>query len=458
MADPSCEVTICAFKSSAFFCLPHGVAPKGRGALGQPKTHPDFAAESTSRKAAIYHRIWVPSIYGNRQKLAVGAMPRISSPPARKSKPVHEQALRNTCPCPSYDPSWKVPQDTTSRPKRGPFTDPHLRKETAQTRKRGSCIRCRMQRIRCSTDADNQAGPCRSCASLLPSESRLPCFKAKITDIRLHGLSDAQWPSWLLDSALLTPTPRHEKTSTHIETIQILYGLCSGTVELRMRKLTMAEHGSLAKNWGVQHSESSVDNTPYVLLDYGTAKKAYTRYIRKNAGIILRRALGGKDRLIYTTYRQAWKVYVNSETPPEALALLGRVFRLWVALRMAAGAEGCAVDMERTRRPGLAGNETSCDRTVTVPFLVKTQLEFLLDEDVIGNLQTEVLKLLQAMMYKGQRSTWLTRYLTVFILLHNYVLLMAHERHSTNGDTRTRSEDGNILSSLRPLDSFADER
>lgn len=34
--------------------------------------------------------------------------------------------------------------------KRGPFRDPLLREQTAQTRKRGSCIRCKMQRIRVS--------------------------------------------------------------------------------------------------------------------------------------------------------------------------------------------------------------------------------------------------------------------------------------------------------------------
>lgn len=34
--------------------------------------------------------------------------------------------------------------------KRGPFKDPSLREQTAQTRKIGSCIRCRMQRIRVS--------------------------------------------------------------------------------------------------------------------------------------------------------------------------------------------------------------------------------------------------------------------------------------------------------------------
>lgn len=40
--------------------------------------------------------------------------------------------------------------------KRGPFRDPVLREQTAQTRKRGSCIRCKMQRIRVG----------RSCAKL----------------------------------------------------------------------------------------------------------------------------------------------------------------------------------------------------------------------------------------------------------------------------------------------------
>jgi hypothetical protein len=35
--------------------------------------------------------------------------------------------------------------------KRGPFKDQNLREQTAQTRKMGSCIRCRMQRIRVSS-------------------------------------------------------------------------------------------------------------------------------------------------------------------------------------------------------------------------------------------------------------------------------------------------------------------
>ena len=47
-------------------------------------------------------------------------------------------------------------------PKRGPFQDVNLRRQTAATRKIGSCIRCRMQRIRV----------------IIPKENPLPCKTA----------------------------------------------------------------------------------------------------------------------------------------------------------------------------------------------------------------------------------------------------------------------------------------
>lgn len=51
---------------------------------------------------------------------------------------------------------------TNQRPaqaKRGPFKTTKERQATAETRKIGSCIRCRMQRIRASTPNSNLSGP-----------------------------------------------------------------------------------------------------------------------------------------------------------------------------------------------------------------------------------------------------------------------------------------------------------
>jgi hypothetical protein len=41
-----------------------------------------------------------------------------------------------------------APSEMGNHSRRGPFKDPHVRAQTAQTRKDNACLRCRMQRIR----------------------------------------------------------------------------------------------------------------------------------------------------------------------------------------------------------------------------------------------------------------------------------------------------------------------
>lgn len=52
-----------------------------------------------------------------------------------------------------HNPNFNILLPNQRGGKRGPFRDPSLREQTAQTRRIGSCIRCRMQRIRVSARA-----------------------------------------------------------------------------------------------------------------------------------------------------------------------------------------------------------------------------------------------------------------------------------------------------------------
>ena len=85
-----------------------------------------------------------------------------SSPEAPGSQP-HQYTILSSCAAPSsgffpdsrndvprQDPqsNFDILQPNQRGGKRGPFKDPSLREQTAQTRRIGSCIRCRMQRIR----------------------------------------------------------------------------------------------------------------------------------------------------------------------------------------------------------------------------------------------------------------------------------------------------------------------
>lgn len=55
---------------------------------------------------------------------------------------------RNEVPRQDPQSNFDILQPNQRGGKRGPFKDPSLREQTAQTRRIGSCIRCRMQRIR----------------------------------------------------------------------------------------------------------------------------------------------------------------------------------------------------------------------------------------------------------------------------------------------------------------------
>jgi hypothetical protein len=61
-----------------------------------------------------------------------------------------EEVLQNGWSLIDQHPNFEILLPNQRGGKRGPFKDPNLREQTAQTRKIGSCIRCRMQRIRVS--------------------------------------------------------------------------------------------------------------------------------------------------------------------------------------------------------------------------------------------------------------------------------------------------------------------
>jgi hypothetical protein len=63
--------------------------------------------------------------------------------------------------------------------RRGPFKDSGQRELTARTRKIGSCIRCRMQRIRVSTSLGSEYG-----ARSIASENSVTDSRHSVTLIR----------------------------------------------------------------------------------------------------------------------------------------------------------------------------------------------------------------------------------------------------------------------------------
>ncbi|KAM5355866.1 hypothetical protein ACJ41O_002512 [Fusarium nematophilum] len=312
--------------------------------------------------------------------------------------------------------------------KRGPFKDPNLREQTAQTRKIGSCIRCRMQRIRCENNPEEEGGPCLTCKKVSNSRAgRFPCLRYKITDIRLFKPGQVPGYEWTRRWNNNISDPIQHWASEELKTIYISEGLSAKCVKVEVRRFIPQAGDKLVRTWDYRGTKKSVSIPPYALVNLDEVKKAYLDHIRDSMQDAFGRLLGPRDGLLVKTYGRAWHIYRDPSTSPECLDLLHHTLMLWMSVRLT------------TRSSFIVGNETLgmsrniLDATspnhgmIPLPPVLGAQLDLILIHHIQTRLRRELLDKLQKMMSKNKQSTWLVTYLVIFILLHNTALITAHD-------------------------------
>ncbi|KAH0493991.1 hypothetical protein TgHK011_000630 [Trichoderma gracile] len=312
--------------------------------------------------------------------------------------------------------------------KRGPFRDQSLREQTAQTRKMGSCIRCRMQRIRCEFNSDGLGGSCLTCKKVENTKAaRLPCLRYKITDMTLYKPGQVPGYEWTQRWNKNSSDPIQLWASREVKVIYISVGFSNRYMPLQVRRFVPRDGDKLERTWDYQGTKKSVTIPPYALVDLEAGKSAYTRYIRDSMTDIFRNMLGDSENLLYKTYLQAWHMWKDPATPPETFELLNWTLRLWIAVRLSttsafiAGKEklGMATDIldETSPNPG----------KIPLPPVLGAQMDMILIQHIQTKLRHELLDNLQKVMLKNKPSSWLVTYLVAFILLHNVALITKHD-------------------------------
>ncbi|KAF7546368.1 hypothetical protein G7Z17_g8486 [Cylindrodendrum hubeiense] len=312
--------------------------------------------------------------------------------------------------------------------KRGPFKDLNLREQTAQTRKIGSCIRCRMQRIRCENNADEEGGPCLTCKKVSNSRAgRFPCLRYKITDIRLFKPGQVPGFEWTRRWNNNISDPIQNWASEDLKTIYISDGLSNKCVEVQVRRFIPQAGDKLERTWDFKGMKRSVSIPPYALVKLDDVKRAYSEHIQESMREAFGSLLGRPESLLYQTYDRAWRIFRDPSTPMECLDLLGRTLMLWMSIRLS------------TRSSFIVGNETLgmprdiLDETspnhgmIPLPPVLGAQLDLVLIHHIQTRLRRELLDRLQKMIQKNKQSTWLVTYLVTFILLHNTALITGHD-------------------------------
>lgn len=336
--------------------------------------------------------------------------------------------------------------------KRGPFKDHDERLATAYTRRIGSCIRCRMQRIRvshdtssscwsqgqsslthilqCKLDAENEDGPCQGCKKVATNRIwRLSCLRWKITDVRLYKpgqVKGHEWTNRWRDSVV---DNIGSWSASDIRTIRVTEGYTGQFVELRVRRFQPQEGDKLQRSWVTSRGESkSITIPPYAVVDLETAKSSFEKYIKKGLLGCCKKLVGRNKKLLWRTYDQAMKLMASPLTEEKEKELIHSTLILWMSVRLTTKSfEIVGNDTLGMPHNIIDDEENALHGKVPLPPVMGAQIDAVLIHQIQPALRRKTLEELQKMTQEKKQKTWLTTYIVTFILLHNIALITKHD-------------------------------
>ncbi|KAI0432118.1 hypothetical protein F5Y09DRAFT_164579 [Xylaria sp. FL1042] len=312
--------------------------------------------------------------------------------------------------------------------RRGPFRNQHDRERTAETRRIGSCIRCRMQRIRCETNPDDKAGTCLTCSRVSNVKVwRMPCLRYKITDVRLFKPGPVKGHEWTQRWVEGVPDDISLWASTETRKVRVTEGYTKETVELRVRQFVPQDGDSLERSWVHDGIRKRVRIPAYAIVNLEEAKHAYAAYINNSFVECCKKILLGKDKLLLGTYAAALKVTRDPAAGEKEKELLNKALQLWMAVRMTTKSTVIVGEETLGMSPDIMDETSSLKGKIPLPPVMGAQIELVLIHQIQSSLRKEMLENLQAITQANKQHTWFTTYLITFILLHNVALLCQHD-------------------------------
>ncbi|KAI2602016.1 hypothetical protein GGR54DRAFT_654819 [Hypoxylon sp. NC1633] len=312
--------------------------------------------------------------------------------------------------------------------RRGPFKSDDVRKQTAETRRIGSCIRCRMQRIRCETNPTDKIGTCLTCLKVANAKVwRMPCLRFKITDVKLFKPGNVKGYEWTRRWGEGIPDDISQWASPETKLVKVTEGYTEQPIELRVRQFVPQEGDRLERSWVHEGTRKNVKIPPYAIVNLEEAKSTYTNYIKQALPECCKKVLSSKEKLLLFTYAAAIKASRDQNIDPKESALLRKALHLWVAIRMTTKSS-IIVGEETLGMPKDIMDSTSpLEGCIPLPPVMGAQIELILIHQIQSSLRREMLENLQAMTQANKHQTWFTTYLVTFILLHNVSLLCQHD-------------------------------
>ncbi|KAI1805004.1 hypothetical protein F4811DRAFT_561434 [Daldinia bambusicola] len=311
--------------------------------------------------------------------------------------------------------------------RRGPFKTNIQREKTAETRRIGSCIRCRMQRIRCEMNNTDKLGSCLTCLKINNTKIwRMPCLRYKITDVKLFKPGNVKGYEWTRRWIEGIPDDISQWASSETKIVKVTEGYTEQAVELRVRQFVPQEGDRLERSWVYEGNRRRVKIPPYAIVNLEEAKSTYTNYIGQSLPECCKKVVG-KEKLLLATYGAAIRASRDQSIDPKESALLKKALQLWMAVRLTTKSTIIVGDETLGMSKDIMDETSPLRGCIPLPPVMGAQIELVLIHQIQSSLRREMLENLQAMTQANKKNTWFTTYLVTFILLHNVALLCQHD-------------------------------
>ncbi|KAI0848887.1 hypothetical protein F5Y00DRAFT_269827 [Daldinia vernicosa] len=319
------------------------------------------------------------------------------------------------------------PNQRPSAARRGPFKTNDEREKTAETRRIGSCIRCRMQRIRCETNPTDKLGTCLTCLRINNTKIwRMPCLRYKITDVKLFKPGNVKGYEWTRRWIEGIPDDISQWASSETKIVKVTEGYTEQAVELRVRQFVPQDGDKLERSWVHEGTRKRVKIPPYAIVNLEEAKSTYTNYIRQWLPECCKKVVG-KEKFLLATYGAAIKASRDQTIDPKESALLRKALQLWMAVRLTTKSTIIVGDETLGMSKDIMDETSPLRGCVPLPPVMGAQIELVLIHQIQSSLRRDMLENLQTMTQANKQKTWFTTYLITFILLHNVALLCQHD-------------------------------
>jgi hypothetical protein len=325
------------------------------------------------------------------------------------------------------------PQTPPRVQRRGPFQDRERQEETSRTRGLKACVRCRMQKIRCTIVENDPTGNCGTCLAVSKQKVHyLPCLRYRLTECTLYRTGKAPGLEFTFRWPVMKLKDISEWESPTLRTVLVKSDICPVPLKLVVRKFVPIPHKDLIHRSWVDHRsgvKKFKETTPYAVVNMKNAVHDMREYVTANVFKCMDYFLRGSDQLVKDTYEFARK-YMQRVESDEERKLIGNFFRLWFAIRRTATTEHIVGEDTLDMEPEKKDESYPLFGKVPLPPVMIQQLDMILTLGILDPLRKQVLEDFQRLALTINPKNWMTIYLITFMSLHSCAKITAENYHN----------------------------